>query len=312
MSGLHTHTHTHTHTAHNHRFDRSWRPLTLALGTQLIFFVVELVGGLLTNSLALIADAGHMLSDVAALGLSLLALYYTQKPHTAQKTYGYHRLEILVALVNGLVLWGMSAFILYEAYARFANPPAIASLPLMIIAGLGLTVNLFGVMILHPTKDQSINLRSAFLHLLADSLGSVAAIAAGLAIFLRGWYWFDPLAGAAVAVLIIISSWQLVWEAADILMEGTPKHIDLDEVTQALTAWPGVAEIHDLHIWSISSGLFAMSVHVVITDSRDRDCLTEELEELMFHRFGLEHITIQLEGESYHNPRICSLSNPPQ
>jgi cobalt-zinc-cadmium efflux system protein len=307
-----SHTHTHTHTTHNQRFDRSWHPLVLAFGTQLIYFVVELVGGLLTNSLALIADAGHMLSDVAALGLSLLALYYTQKPHTAQKTYGYHRLEILVALVNGLVLWGMAAFILYEAYSRFSHPPAISSLPLMIIAGVGLMVNLFGVMILHPTKDQSINLRSAFLHLLADSLGSVAAIAAGLAIYLRGWYWFDPVAGAAVAVLIIISSWQLVWEAADILMEGTPKHIDLAEVARVLAGWPGVSEIHDLHVWSISSGLFAMSVHVVLTDSRDRDCLTEELEELMFHRFGLEHTTIQLEGPNYHNPRFCSLSPPPK
>jgi cobalt-zinc-cadmium efflux system protein len=304
--------HTHTHAAHTHRFDRSWRPLVLAFGTQLIFFVVELVGGLLTNSLVLIADAGHMLSDVAALGLSLLALFYTQKPHTAQKTYGYHRLEILVALLNGLILWVIAAFILYEAYGRFSQPPAIASLPLMIIAGLGLMVNLFGVMILRPTKDQSINLRSAFLHLLADSLGSVTAIAAGLAIYLRGWYWFDPLAGAAVAVLIIISSWQLVWEAADILMEGTPRHIDLAEVARALTAWPGVAEIHDLHIWSISSGLFAMSVHVVLKDSRDRDCLTEELEELMFHRFGLDHTTIQLEGSNYHNPRVCPLSPPPQ
>jgi cobalt-zinc-cadmium efflux system protein len=312
MNGPHIHTNSHSHSYHAHRFDRSWRPLVLAFGTQLIFFVVELVGGLLINSLALIADAGHMLSDVAALGLSLLALYYTRKPHTAQKTYGYHRLEILVALVNGLILWGMSAFILYEAYDRFSHPPAVASLPLMIIAGLGLMVNLFGVMILHPTKDQSINLRSAFLHLLADSLGSVAAVAAGLAIFLRGWYWFDPLAGAAVAVLIIISSWQLVWEAADILMEGTPKHIDMAEVTRALEGWPGVAEIHDLHIWSISSGLFAMSVHVVLTDSRDRDCLTEELEDLMSRRFGLDHTTIQLEGENYHNPRFCSLSPPPK
>jgi cobalt-zinc-cadmium efflux system protein len=304
--------HTHTHGAHNHRFDRSWRPLVLAFATQLVFFVVELVGGLLTNSLVLIADAGHMLSDVAALGLSLLALYYTQKPHTAQKTYGYHRLEILVALVNGLVLWMVSAYILYDAYHRFAQPPAIASLPLMIIAGLGLMVNLFGVMILHPAKEQNLNLRSAFLHLLADSLGSVAAIAAGLAIYLRGWYWFDPLAAAAVAVLSIISSWQLVWEAADILMEGTPRHIDLEEVTRALMTWPGVAEIHDLHIWSISSGLFAMSVHVVLKDSRDRDCLTHELEELMAHRFGLEHTTIQLEGPNYHNPRVCPLSPPPQ
>jgi cobalt-zinc-cadmium efflux system protein len=301
----------HTHSVHTHRFEHSRRSLMLAFVTQLIFFGVELAGGLLTNSLALIADAGHMLSDVAALGLSLLALFYTQRPHTAQKTYGYHRLEILVALVNGLILWVIAAYILYDAYHRFFQPPAISSLPLMIIAGLGLMVNLFGVMILYPTKDQSINLRSAFLHLLADSLGSIAAIAAGLAIYLRGWYWFDSLAGAAIAVLVIIGSWQLVWEAADILMEGTPKHIDLSEVTLALEGHAGVQEIHDLHVWSISSGLFAMSVHVVLKDSRDRDCLTWELEDLLARRFGLDHATIQLEGPGYHNPRVCSLSPHP-
>lgn len=298
----------HTHPPHAHRFDSSRRRLLLAFFSQLIFFIVELVGGLLTNSLALIADAGHMLSDVAALGLSLLALFFTKKPRTPQKTYGYHRLEILVALINGLVLWAMAAYILFDAYGRFFNPPAIASLPLMIIAGMGLLVNLFGVMVLYPTKDQSLNLRSAFFHLLADSLGSVAAIGAGLAIFLKGWYWFDPLAGMAIAVLIIIGSGQLVWEAADILMEATPKHIDLAAVRQTLEGHAGVQEIHDLHIWSISSGLFAMSVHVVLSDSRDRDCLTWELEELLSRRFGLDHTTIQLEGPGYHNPRICSLS----
>jgi len=308
MSGLHSPSHPHSHSPDNHRHQRSRHPLLWAFATQLVFFVVELVGGLLTNSLALIADAGHMLSDVAALGLSLLALHFTQKPHTAQKTYGYHRLEILVALVNGLALWAISAYILYNAYHRFSEPPAISSLPLMTIAGLGLLVNLFGVLILYPTKDQSINLRSAFLHLLADSLGSVGAIAAGLAIYLKGWYWFDPLAGAAIAILIVIGSWQLVFEATDILMESTPKHIDLDEVTRALEEHPGVQEIHDLHIWSISSGLFAMSVHVVLSDSRDRDCLTWELEELLAHRFGLDHATIQLEGPGYHNPRVCPLS----
>jgi cobalt-zinc-cadmium efflux system protein len=296
------------HSPHAHRFYHNRRRLLLAFVTQLIFFVVELVAGLLTNSLALIADAGHMLSDVAALGLSLLALVYAQKPHTAEKTYGYHRLEILAALVNGLALWAIAAYILYDAYGRFAQPPAIPSLPLMIVGSLGLLVNLFGVAILYPTKDQSLNLRSAFLHLLADSLGSVAAIAAGLAIYLKGWYWFDPLAGALIAILIIIGSWQLVWEAADILMEATPKHIDLVEVTQALEGYPGVEGIHDLHVWSISSGLFAVSVHVVLSDLRDRDCLTWELEDLLAQRFDLKHTTIQLEGPGYHNPRVCSLS----
>ena len=311
MSGSQPHSHAHGPSPHDQRYQRSRRPLVLALATQLIFFVVELVGGLLTNSLALIADAGHMLSDVVALGLSLVALIYTQKPHTAKKTYGYHRLEILVALANGLVLWGISIYILYEAYGRFSAPPAIAGTPLIAIAGLGFLINLFGVVILYPTKDQSINLRSAFLHLLADSLGSVAAIAAGVAIYVKSWYWFDPLSGAVIAVLIVVGSWQLVREAADILMEGTPGHIDLGEVTQALEAYPGVAGIHDLHIWSISSGLFALSVHVVLADSRDRDCLTGELEELLAHRFGLDHATIQLEGPDYHNPRVCPWSPHP-
>jgi cobalt-zinc-cadmium efflux system protein len=298
---------------HEHRFLHSRRRLFLAFITQLVFFVVELVGGLLTNSLALIADAGHMLSDVAALGLSLIALQYTQKPPTVRRTFGYHRLEILAALINGLALWAMAAFILYHAYGRFAEAPEIPSLPLIAIAGLGLLVNLLGVVILYPTKDRSINLRSAFLHLLADSLGSVAAIAAGLAIYFQGWYWFDPLAGAIIAILIVISSWRLVGEAADILMETTPKHLDFNEVARVLETHPGVEEIHDLHIWTISSGLFSLSVHVVLSDSRDRDCLTGELENLLARRFGLEHVTIQLEGPGYHNPRICCLNpNPPE
>lgn len=295
---------------HSQRFRSSRRRLLLAFVSQLLFFGVELAGGLLTNSLALIADAGHMFSDVAALGLSLVALIYTQKPHNAQKTYGYHRLEILAALVNGLALWAMAAYIIYDAYGRLAAAPAIASLPLIVIAALGLAVNLFGVVVLHPTKDHNINLRSAFLHLLADSLGSVAAIAAGLAIYFQGWYWADPLAAAIIAVLIVISSWRLVKEAADILMEATPKHIDLHEVALALENHPGIEEIHDLHIWSISSGFFSMSVHAVLSDSRDRDCLTHELEELLARRFGLEHTTIQLEGPRYQNPRVCSLETP--
>ena len=164
---------------HHHRFESSRRRLQLAFWTQLAFFVVELGGGILTNSLALLADAGHMLSDVGALGLSLLALKWTAKPPTAQKTFGYHRLEILVALVNGLVLWAMAGYIFYEAVGRFFHPPAISGSPLIIIASLGLLVNLFGMYVLMPTRGHNLNLRSAFLHLLADSFGSVAAIAAG-------------------------------------------------------------------------------------------------------------------------------------
>jgi cobalt-zinc-cadmium efflux system protein len=294
--------------AHEDRFrGSSWR-LSLAFWTQFVFFVVELAGGILTNSLALLADAGHMFSDVAALGLSLLALRWTAKPPTSQKTYGYHRLEILVALVNGLALWAMAGYIFYEAYGRIFQPPQINTVPMMIIASLGLAVNLFGVYILFPSRTHNINLRSAFLHLLADSLGSLAAIAAGGAILLKGWFWFDPLAAAIIGAMIILGSWQLVREAADILMEATPKHIDLEEVTGALEAHPLVEKIHDLHIWTIASGIYALSVHVVIKDREDRDCLTWELEELLRRRFGLEHNTIQLEGPGFHDPRICPLT----
>ncbi|MFZ5447470.1 MAG: cation diffusion facilitator family transporter [Thermodesulfobacteriota bacterium] len=292
---------------HQHRFESSRRRLWLAFWTQLAFLLVEVVGGILANSLALLADAGHMLSDVAALGLSLMALAWTARPPTAKKTYGYHRLEILVALVNGLVLWAIAGFIFYEAAWRFFQPPEVNSRPLMIIAGLGLLVNLLGMYVLMPSREHNLNLRSAFLHLLGDSLGSVAAIAAGLAIWWRGWYWFDPLAGGIVGVLIIISSWQLVWEAAEILLEATPRHIALDKVQQSLEGHPQVIGVHDLHIWTIASGIYALSVHVTIDNHLNRDCLTGELEELLRDRFGLEHNTIQIEGPDFHNPKVCPL-----
>jgi cobalt-zinc-cadmium efflux system protein len=308
MSALNApHSHAHPH-PHEERFQSSRRRLILAFWSQLAFFVVELVAGILTNSLALQADAGHMLSDVAALGLSLLALLWTLKPPTPQKTYGYHRLEILAALINGLLLWGISIYIFYEAYSRFFTPPQLNGLPMVIVAALGLLVNLFGVLILYPSREQSLNLRSAFLHLLADSLGSVATIVAGGLILWLGWYWFDPLAGAVIGVMIIIGSWQLVLEATNILLEATPKHIDLDEVKATLEAYPGVEQVHDLHIWTIASGIHALSVHVAVGNNKDRDCLTWELEDLLYHRFGMEHTTIQTEGPGYHNPRVCPLT----
>ena len=302
MSGLHQ-----DHT-YGQRFVSSRRRLALAFWTQLVFFVVELVAGLLTNSLALLADAGHMLSDVGALGLSLLALLWAARAPTAKKTFGYHRLEIMVALVNGLALWAIAAYIFYEAYGRLFQPPQIQGTPLLVVATLGLLVNLLGVYVLYPTREHNLNLRSAFLHLLADSLGSVAAMAAGLAILLQGWYWFDPLAGGVIGVMIILGSWQLVKEATDILMEATPRHIDLEEVAGALTEHPEVDHVHDLHIWTIASGIYALSVHVGVKNQMDRDCLTWELEELLRRRFGLEHNTIQIEGPNFRDPRVCPLS----
>jgi len=291
----------------HHDRSHSSRRLQLAFWTQLALFVVELVGGILSNSLALLADAGHMLSDVGALGLSLLALAWTAKPPTARKTYGYHRLEILVALINGLALWAIAAYIFYEAVGRFFQPPPISGSPLIIIASLGLLVNLLGMYVLMPTREHNINLRSAFIHLLSDSFASFAAVVAGLAIWWQGWYWFDPLAGIIVGVMIVISSWQLVWEAAEILLESTPRHIAAEEVQQTLESHPQVKQVHDLHIWTIASGIYALSVHVTIDNHSNRDCLTWELEELLRYRFGLEHNTIQIEGPDFHDPQVCPL-----
>ncbi|MEJ2672174.1 MAG: cation diffusion facilitator family transporter [Deltaproteobacteria bacterium] len=297
------------HAHHQHGYQSSRRRLWIAFWTQLGFLVVEAVGGILANSLALLADAGHMLSDVGALGLSLLALAWATRAPTAKKTFGYHRLEILVALLNGLVLWAIAGVIFYEAAWRFFQPPAINSRPLLIIAGVGLLVNLVGMYVLLPSREHNLNLRSAFLHLLGDCFGSAAAIAAGLAIWWQGWYWFDPLAGVIVGILIIFSSWQLIREATDILLESTPRHILLDKVQQSLENHPQVQRVHDLHIWTISSGIYASSVHVTIDNHLNRDCLALELEEVLRDNFGLEHNTIQIEGPDYHHPQVCPLKH---
>ncbi len=294
--------------APNQRLHSSQSRLGLALWTQSAFFVVELVVGILSGSLALLADAGHMFSDVAALGLSLLALSWAERRPTAQKTFGYRRLEILVALINGLVLWAMAGYIFYEALGRLFHPREISGIPLVVVASLGLVVNLLGMYVLRPARERSLNLRSAFIHLLSDSFASFAAVLAGLAIIWRGWQWFDPLAGIVVGVLIVASSWQLVWEATEILMEATPRHIDLAKVQMALEGHPEVKLVHDLHVWTIASGIFATSVHVTVDHPLDRDCLTWELEEILRHRFGLEHNTIQIEGPDFHDPQVCPLT----
>jgi cobalt-zinc-cadmium efflux system protein len=292
---------------HHHHFESSRRRLWFVFWTQVAFLVVEVVGGIMANSLALLADAGHMLSDVGALGLSLLALAWTARPPTERKTYGYFRLEILVALLNGLVLWAITGVIFYEAAWRFFQPPAVKSQLLMIVAGCGLLVNLLGMYVLMPSRERNLNLRSAFLHLLGDSLGSAAAVVAGVVIWVRGWYWFDPLAGVIVGVLIIISSWRLVREAVEILLESTPRHIALEAVQEALENHPQVRRVHDLHVWTIASGIYASSVHVTIDNHLNRDCLALELEELLRDHFGLEHNTIQIEGPDYDSPQVCPL-----
>lgn len=295
---------------HEHHRAHDRRALILSLILVCGFFVVELVGGFWTNSLALISDAGHMFSDVGALLFSLVAITWAAKPPTPAKTYGYHRLEILAALINGLVLWGITGIIFFEAYQRLWEPPVVKSGPMLLIAAAGLAVNIISAILLFPSQDRSINLRSAFFHVVADGLGSVVAITASLAMLWRGWYWFDPLASFFIGLLIIAGSWRLVQEAVDILMEATPRHVDIEAVSQSLAAVKGVKDIHDLHIWTITSGLYALSVHAVVNGSRPRDAIRCEMAAILQENFGLEHSTIQLEEEATACPQFC-LWHPP-
>jgi cobalt-zinc-cadmium efflux system protein len=290
----------------NHQ-SRDRRALTLSLIFNFGYFLVELVGGIWTNSLALISDAGHMFSDVGALGFSLVAITWAVKPPTPAKTFGYHRLEILAALINGLILWGLTAFIFFEAYQRLQAPPVVNSSAMLVIAVVGLVVNVWSAWLLYPSQDRSINLRSAFLHLAADGLGSVAAIGASLAMLLKGWYWFDPLVSFFIGFLIIGASWQLIQEATEILMESTPRHLDIQKVAQRLEQVPGVINIHDLHIWTITSGLYTLSVHAVVNGSRDREAVRCEMMVILKDQFGLEHTTIQIEEELHACPHFCLL-----
>ncbi len=260
-----------------------------------IFTVIEFVGGLLTNSLALIADAGHMLTDAAALALSMFALWFSSRPATPAKTYGFFRVEILAALINGTGLVVLSLLIFYEAYYRLLSPPLVDSRVMLIIAWAGLGVNLICAYLLHRCHHTSLNVKGAFLHVVGDAASSVGVISAGLLMWLRGWYWADPLASALVGVLILYSSWRLVKDSVDILLEGTPAHINVAEVREHLCGEEGVESVHDLHIWTLTSGIHAMSCHAVLCGEKDRHEILEKLSEIMRSRFGIGHTTIQLE-----------------
>ncbi len=288
----------HSH-SHQHASSRNRKRLGLTLGLAAVYMVAEAVGGWLTGSLALLADAGHMLSDVAALGLSMFAMWMAQRPPTSRRTFGYHRLEILAALANGATLVAISILVLVEAFHRFRNPPEVDAPVMMGIAAGGLLVNLAGLWILHEGREESLNVRGAWLHVLTDALGSVQAIAAGALIWGFGWQWADPAASVLIALLVIYSSWSLLKEAAGVLMESAPSHIDVDEVRQAMAAVPGVIEVHDLHVWTITSGMESLSAHVVVEEScYDCDVLAA-IRATLHDRFDIHHMTVQMETEAF-------------
>ncbi|HLS47899.1 MAG TPA: cation diffusion facilitator family transporter [Gemmatimonadales bacterium] len=273
------------------------RRLMLVLGLTAVFMVVEAVGGWLSGSLALLADAGHMLADVGAIGLSLVTALIGRRPADEFKTYGYRRWEILAALVNGAALFGIAGWVVVEAVHRLGNPAPVRADLLLGVASAGLVVNLIGLKVLHGAHEHNLNTRGAYLHILGDLLGSVAAIMAGAVIALTGWTPADPILSIGVAVLILVGAWRLVHESTDILLEAVPRGVSMAEVERRMLAVPGVTAVHDLHVWTVTSGMVAMSGHAVVPALEQHpaalDGIRTALEDL---RIG--HVTIQLEVES--------------
>lgn len=284
----------HTH-SHERRSARSLRNLKLALGLTSVYMFAEAIGGWLTNSLALIADAGHMLTDVAALALTLAAIWFAARPATSQKTYGYYRYEILAAFINGIALALISFWVIYEAFERFNSPPEVKGIGLTVIAAGGLLINLLAAYLLHGDHAHDLNMRGAWLHVMGDALGSVTAIVAGVLILAYNWVWADAVGSFLISLIIIFGAWRLIRDSVNVLLEGTPSHINLTAVEETILETEAVEDVHDLHVWTITSGMDALSVHVVHGETVSQRSLLNKIREKLHAEFGIEHLTVQLE-----------------
>ena len=289
----------HEHAETNHHTDNGSNGLKIALIVVLVVMVAEIVGGILSNSLALLGDAGHMLVDALALGLSLIALNLARKPATTKRTYGLHRAEILAALANGVTLTLIAAFIFYEAYQRFRSPPVVRTTVMLVVAVIGLVANLIAMQLLHRARHNNLNVRAAFLHVFGDTISSVGVIVGGIIIAVTGWEIVDPIIAILIGIIILLGAVNLVKESVDILLETVPKDIPLDKVTEAIKGVKGVVELHDVHIWTITSGIYALSTHILIQDqmlSRTGEIIATINRELE-QKFNITHTTFQLENE---------------
>lgn len=286
---------------------RSRAALTTTLVLTAGFMVVELAAGLWIGSLALIADAGHMFTDAGALALALFASWIAARPPTPAKTYGYYRAEILAALVNAVVLLVVAGGILYEAWQRILDPAPVPGVPMAVVATAGLAVNVTGAWLLHRGARESLNVRAAYLEVLSDMLASLAVLVAAGVVITTGLSVADPLASAAIALLIVPRTWRLLRQAVNVLLEGTPAHLELAEIEAAMVAVSGVLRVHDLHVWTLTSGREAMSAHVVVADVRESERLLEALHAVLHARFGIDHTTIQLESEP---PPLLRIKGP--
>jgi len=264
-----------------------------------VYMIAEAIGGWWTGSLALLADAGHMFTDVAALLLALIAVWFAARPATSKKTFGYYRLEIIAALVNGVALVVISLFIFVGAYERWLSPPIVRTGPMIVVASGGLVVNLVCAWILHGRDEIDLNIRGAWMHVMGDALGSVAAIFAGVCMWLFGWYAADAFFSVVISLLIIWGSVRLIRESTNVLLEGTPAHINLAAVEDEILATAGVSAVHDLHVWTITSGREALSAHVIHVDTISQPDLLRELRTKLHDRFGVDHLTIQMETPDF-------------
>lgn len=276
---------------------RHRRRLVWALALTLTYMMAEVIGGVVTGSLALIADAAHMLTDAGGLGLALLAVRFAERPATPQKTYGYLRTEILAALVNAVVLLVLTIYILFEAYRRFKDPSEVIGGPMLAVAAVGLVVNLISMRLLAEGSSESLNLKGAYFEVLSDMLGSLGVIVAALIIMFTGWRLVDPIIGAGIGLFIVPRTWHLLKQATHILLEGTPPEVDIRLLEQRLRAIPGVVGVHDLHVWTITSGLDAMSGHIVIDDMGQSARILRQARQAMAGGFKIDHVTIQIEDE---------------
>ena len=274
--------------------------LAVALAITLSFFFIELVGGLVTNSIALMTDAWHMLNDVFALALSIIAAWIAQRPESSKRTYGYYRAEILAAFLQGTFLWILVAFMYYEAFNRLQHPAEVMSLDMLLIAVLGLAANGLSAVILSKTRAKSLNFKGAFLHVVADGLGSIGAIAAGVVMLYTGWFQVDALISLLIGGLVLYSSGKVIKESVNVLLEGVPSHMDLNAIKQRIREVKGVRNVHDLHVWCITpTKMCVMSVHVVVDEGVDKRNLLFVLIHLLKEEFDINHTTIQLEEEGF-------------
>ena len=293
----------HSHSGHSHGAGSSVGRLRIALIITAVILVAEAVGGYLANSLALLADAGHMLTDVAALALSLFVAWFSQRPETDKRTYGYLRLEILAAFLNGATLLLISVWIIWEAVNRLRTPEPVQSGLMLGVAVLGLVANAISAWVLRPSGEDNLNVRGAYLHIVGDLLGFVGTIVAALLIRELGWLVADMIASVVVSALILRGAWTLVRDSTDILMESTPSHISAASVRDQLIAIPGIESVHDLHVWTVTSNVIAMSVHAIVREPERQQHVLEHVLDAM-RLFGIQHVTVQLERKEMYEREL--------